>query len=93
MLSFPSVGLHCQGSSSATNGKTRCGPLVAEILSIQDERNRLMVEMDEVFLAAESGELAEEETLKRIRDWRARESELHSRVDLLYNRAEDAGCL
>lgn len=71
----------------------RCRTVVAEILAIQEERNRRTTEMDEMLAAAERGEIPKEESIERSHSWRAKEGELGSRVNALYVEAETSGCL
>ncbi len=81
----------CSSQQSAPTGN--CKQTVAEILSIQDERNRLIEELDTMLDAAERGEIPKEQMSEKIQIWRERESALHSRVDTLYNQAEAGWCL
>ena len=64
-----------------------------EIVAIQDERDRLTTEMDEMLAAAEAGEIPKAEAIERSHRWQEREAALRSKVTDLYARGHRSKCL
>ena len=91
LLALSAHGSQCSSQQSVPTAK--CKEIVSEILSIQDERNHRTQELDTILDAADQGEFTKAQTSEKVRVWRDRESELHSRVNTLYNQAEANGCL
>ncbi len=88
------IGFLFTGCAHAPSAyETRCRPLVAEILAVQEERDRLADEMSNATQSFESGDITCQQHEYDFQSWLASEQRLRQHVTYLYNRAYASACL